>query len=66
MSFQKITIALFGLFALLPLHAEQATTTETVTNDVDEETAAKLVEIADKCPVHKTLEHGAAVVTKLV
>ena len=26
---------------------------------------AKLVEIADKCPVHKTLVHGAAVVTRI-
>jgi putative redox protein len=25
----------------------------------------KLLEIANKCPVHKTLESGAAVVTKL-
>ena len=29
------------------------------------ELADKLVEIADKCPVHKTLSHGAAVVTKI-
>ncbi len=36
-----------------------------VAGDVDEATAAKLLEIADKCPVHRTLEHGAAVVTKL-
>ena len=27
---------------------------------------AKLLEIANKCPVHRTLEAGAAVVTKLV
>lgn len=27
--------------------------------------AAKLVEIADKCPVHRTIVHGAAVVTRV-
>lgn len=32
---------------------------------VDEATAAKLVEIAGKCPVHRTLETGAAVVTRV-
>ena len=26
----------------------------------------KIVEIAGKCPVHRTLEHGAKVVTKIV
>ena len=31
---------------------------------VDDEVRAKLLEIADKCPVHRTLESGAAVVTK--
>lgn len=35
-----------------------------VTGDIDEATRAKLVEIADKCPVHKTLEHGAKVATR--
>ena len=33
---------------------------------VDPALAAKLVEIAGKCPVHRTLEAGAAVVTKVV
>jgi uncharacterized OsmC-like protein/alpha-beta hydrolase superfamily lysophospholipase len=32
---------------------------------VDDATAAKLVEIAGRCPVHQTLEAGAAVVTKV-
>ncbi len=36
-----------------------------VVGAVDSETADKLLEIADKCPVHRTLEKGAAVVTKL-
>ena len=31
----------------------------------DEAIRAKLLKIADKCPVHRTLEHGAKVVTKL-
>ncbi|MCE0504329.1 bifunctional alpha/beta hydrolase/OsmC family protein [Roseivivax sp. GX 12232] len=33
--------------------------------DLDEETRARLLEIADKCPVHRTLEPGAKVVTAL-
>ena len=37
----------------------------TVQGDLDAETEAKLLEIADKCPVHKTLEHNAAVVTNI-
>lgn len=32
--------------------------------DLDAETRKRLLEIADKCPVHRTLEAGAAVVTK--
>ena len=30
-----------------------------------EELAAKIAEIAGKCPVHRTLEHGAKVVTRV-
>lgn len=33
--------------------------------DLDPEQRARLVEIADRCPVHRTLEHGAQVITKL-
>ena len=33
--------------------------------DLDEDTRKRLTEIADKCPVHKTLEHESAVVTTL-
>ncbi|MBU1212852.1 MAG: bifunctional alpha/beta hydrolase/OsmC family protein [Alphaproteobacteria bacterium] len=36
-----------------------------VEGDVDGELRDKLVEIAGKCPVHKTLEHSAAVVTRI-
>ena len=36
-----------------------------VAGGVDAALAAKLVEIAGKCPVHRTLEAGAAVVTKV-
>ena len=32
---------------------------------IDEALEKKLLEIADKCPVHRTLEKGAAVVTKI-
>ena len=37
----------------------------TIDGDVDEETRQRLLEIADKCPVHRTLEAGSAVVTRL-
>ena len=33
--------------------------------NLDEPTRARLTEIADKCPVHKTLEHSSVVVTTL-
>lgn len=33
--------------------------------DLDDDQKARLLEIADKCPVHRTLEHGAKVSTKL-
>ncbi|MBT0957092.1 OsmC family protein [Alphaproteobacteria bacterium KMM 3653] len=36
-----------------------------LTGDLDETQRARLLEIADKCPVHKTLEAGAEVVTEL-
>ena len=35
-----------------------------VEGPVSQDVYDKLIEIADKCPVHKTLTHGAAVVTK--
>lgn len=38
----------------------------TLLGDLDEDQRARLLEIADKCPVHRTLEHGAQVVTELV
>ena len=34
--------------------------------DLDADQRAKLLEIADKCPVHRTLSHGAQVDTELV
>ncbi len=37
----------------------------TITGEVDGETRERMRQIADRCPVHKTLSHGAAVVTKL-
>jgi uncharacterized OsmC-like protein/pimeloyl-ACP methyl ester carboxylesterase len=36
-----------------------------VDGEIDEDLRGKLVEIADKCPVHKTLTAGAAVVTRV-
>ncbi len=36
----------------------------TLEGDLDTVTRARLLEIADKCPVHRTLEAGAAVVTR--
>lgn len=36
-----------------------------LTGDLDEAQRAKLLEIADKCPVHRTLSHGALVETTL-
>lgn len=38
----------------------------TLEGDFDDATRAKMLKIADKCPVHKTLEANAAIVTKLV
>ena len=37
----------------------------TVEGELDDETREKLVEIAGKCPVHRTLEASSAVVTKV-
>ncbi|WP_298608924.1 OsmC family protein [uncultured Thiothrix sp.] len=34
--------------------------------DLDEEQKQRLLEIADRCPVHKTLSHGATVLSKLI
>ena len=35
-----------------------------IEGDLDEATRSRLLEIADKCPVHKTLKSGAAIVTR--
>lgn len=37
----------------------------TLEGDLNEDQRAKLLQIADKCPVHRTLERGATVVTEL-
>uniref|UniRef100_UPI003D140CE3 OsmC family protein n=1 Tax=Roseibium sp. TaxID=1936156 RepID=UPI003D140CE3 len=36
----------------------------TLEGDLDAGTRARMLEIADKCPVHRTLEAGAAIVTR--
>ncbi len=36
-----------------------------IEGDYDEESRAKILEIADKCPVHRTLDGRSAIVTKL-
>lgn len=36
-----------------------------LTGDLDEDQRARLLEIADKCPVHRTLEHASKVITEL-
>jgi putative redox protein len=38
----------------------------TLEGALDTDQRARLLEIADKCPVHRTLEHGATVRTELV
>ncbi len=38
----------------------------TLEGDLDDDQRARLLEIADKCPVHRTLENGARVETRLV
>ncbi len=37
--------------------------TVTLTGDLTDDQRARLMEIADKCPVHRTLEHGARITT---
>ena len=37
----------------------------TLSGALDDDQKARLLEIADKCPVHRTLEHGAKVATRL-
>jgi len=36
-----------------------------IEGDLDDEQRQRLLEIADRCPVHRTLEHGAKVETRL-
>lgn len=38
----------------------------TLTGDLDDDQRARLLEIADKCPVHRTLEKSSRVLTELV
>ncbi|MBU2935508.1 MULTISPECIES: bifunctional alpha/beta hydrolase/OsmC family protein [Pacificibacter] len=57
-----------GASSAAPKSAEKIDTFEriiTLTGDLDEDQRAKLLEIADKCPVHKTLERHSTVKTRL-
>jgi putative redox protein len=38
----------------------------TLVGSLDDAQRERLLEIADKCPVHRTLEHGATVETELM
>lgn len=48
-----------------PSKIDQFTRVIRLEGSLDEAQRAKLLEIADKCPVHRTLEHSANVVTRL-
>ncbi|MGR3623755.1 bifunctional alpha/beta hydrolase/OsmC family protein [Pseudophaeobacter sp.] len=48
-----------------PAKIDQFTRVIRVCGDLTAEQRAKLLEIADKCPVHRTLEHSSKVTTKL-
>ncbi|MEN0087216.1 MAG: OsmC family protein, partial [Pseudomonadota bacterium] len=45
---------------------ERRITVEGLDPAANPDLAAKIAEIADKCPVHRTIEKGAAVVTKVI
>lgn len=44
---------------------DRFTVTLSVVGDLAEEQRARMLEIADRCPVHRTLEHGAVFDTRL-
>ncbi|AZV79074.1 OsmC family protein [Parasedimentitalea marina] len=48
-----------------PSRIDQFTRVVHLQGDLSAEQRSRLLEIADKCPVHRTLEHGARVVTRL-
>ena len=39
---------------------------ESITIDIDKKQIARILQIADKCPVHKTLHSNTQVITKLI
>ncbi|MDO8105960.1 OsmC family protein [Isoptericola sp. b441] len=49
----------------MPVMRDRFTCTLTFTGDLSDEQRARLREIADRCPVHRTLEHGALFDTRL-
>ncbi|WP_293577115.1 bifunctional alpha/beta hydrolase/OsmC family protein [Phaeobacter sp.] len=48
-----------------PAKIDQFTRVIYLKGPLDDEQRARLLEIADRCPVHRTLEHGAKVMTRL-
>jgi putative redox protein len=50
-----------------PDHGEQTVFTRsiTLTGPLDEDQQQRMLQIANKCPVHKVLEHGNSIVTEL-
>lgn len=48
-----------------PAQIDQFTRVIYLSGNLTHDQRAKLLEIADRCPVHRTLEHGAKVTTRL-
>jgi putative redox protein len=48
-----------------PAKIDQFTRVIYLSGPLDSDQRARLLEIADRCPVHRTLEHGAKVMTRL-
>lgn len=38
----------------------------TIAGDLDEAQLARMIQVADRCPVHRALEHGVEIVTEVV
>jgi putative redox protein len=49
-----------------PAKIDQFTRVLHLEGDLDDEQRARLVTIADRCPVHRTLEQSSRIVTRLI